>query len=212
VIYGETDSIFVENNPEKVKQLLEWTKSALDLEIRPERVYTRVLFTEAMKRYAGILEDGSLDIVGLEAVRGDWPEISKQVQVEVLVSILRNRSLEEAVENIKSTIQKIRRGEVPVINLAIRKSLTKPVTEYEVHAPHVEVAKKLLKDGWDLRSGDQVSYVIVRGPGKLYQKAEPYSRVSSSQVDVDYYIANQIKPVAMRVLSIFGVSEKQLGD
>lgn len=212
VIYGDTDSIFVENHPEKVELLLEWAKSALDLEIRPERSYTRVLFTEAMKRYAGLLNDGSLDIVGLEVVRGDWSEIARRLQEEVLVSVLRNRSPEEAVEKVKSTIQKLKRGEIGVIDLAIRKGLTKPVTEYAVRSPHVEVAKKLLKEGWDLKSGDQVAYVIVKGPGKLYEKAEPYSRVTSSQVDVDYYVANQIKPAAMRILSVFGVSEKQLED
>ncbi len=116
------------------------------------------------------------------------------------------------MEKVKSTIQKLKRGEIGVIDLAIRKGLTKPVTEYAVRSPHVEVAKKLLKEGWDLKSGDQVAYVIVKGPGKLYEKAEPYSRVSSSQVDVDYYVANQIKPAAMRILSVFGVSEKQLED
>ena len=212
VIYGDTDSIFVENQPEKVEALLEWAKSALDLEIRPERNYTRVLFTEAMKRYAGLLNDGSLDIVGLEVVRGDWSEIARHLQEEVLVSVLRNRSPDEAVEKVKSTIQKLKRGEIRVIDLTIRKGLTKPVTEYAVRSPHVEVAKKLLKEGWDLKSGDQVAYVIVKGPGRLYEKAEPYSRVSSSQVDVDYYVANQIKPAAMRILSVFGVSEKQLED
>src|SRR5208337_1584246 len=64
VIYGDTDSIFVQNHPEKIERLLEWAKIDLDLEVRPARVYSRVLFTEAMKRYAGLMEDGSLDIVG----------------------------------------------------------------------------------------------------------------------------------------------------
>ncbi len=212
VIYGDTDSIFVQNRPEKIERLLEWAKIDLDLEVRPARVYSRVLFTEAMKRYAGLMEDGSLDIVGLEVVRGDWSEVAKHVQEDVLVSVLRNKSTEEAIGKVKSTIQKLKRGEVRVIDLAIRKGLTKPVDEYAVRAPHVEVAKKLLKEGWDLGPGDQVAYVIVKGPGKLYEKAEPYPRVSPSQIDVEYYAENQIKPAAMRVLSVLGVKEKQLED
>lgn len=212
VIYGDTDSIFVRNHPEKIERLLEWAKSDLDLEVRPARVYSRVLFTEAMKRYAGLMEDGSLDIVGLEVVRGDWSEVARHVQEDVLVSALRNRSIEEAIGKVKSTIQKLKRGEVPVIDLAIRKGLTKSVDEYAVRAPHVEVARKLLKEGWDLGPGDQVAYVIVKGPGRLYEKAEAYARVSPSQIDVEYYAANQIKPAAMRILSVLGVKEKQLED
>jgi len=210
VIYGDTDSIFVHNQPEKIKRLLEWAKRELGLEVRPERVYTRVLFTEAMKRYAGLTDDGSVDVVGLEVVRGDWSEVARYVQSEVLVSVLRNRSIDEAVGKVKFTIQKLKRGEVPILDLAIRKSLTKSVDDYAVRAPHVEVAKKLLKEGWDLRPGDQVTYVIVKGRGRLYEKAEPYTRVSPSQVDVEYYVANQIMPAAMRVLSVLGVKEAQL--
>ena len=212
VIYGDTDSIFVQNYPEQIDRLLEWAKIELDLEVRSARVYSLVLFTEAMKRYAGVTEDGQLDIVGLEAVRGDWSEIAKRVQEDVLVSILRNKSTEEAIGKVKSTIQKLKRGEVPVLDLAIRKGLTKPVDEYVVRAPHAEVAKKLLREGWDLGPGDQVAYVIVKGPGKLYEKAEPYSRVSPNQIDVEYYADNQIRPAAMRILSVLGVKEKQLED
>ena len=210
VIYGDTDSIFVQNHPEKIERLLEWAKSELGLEVRPERIYSRILFTEAMKRYAGLTDDDSVDVVGLEVVRGDWSEIARHVQSEVLVSVLRNRSIDEAIGKVKSTIQELRRGDVRVVDLAIRKSLTKPVGDYAVRSPHVEVAKKLLKEGWDLRPGDQVAYVIVKGPGRLYEKAEPYTRVSPSQVDVEYYEENQIMPAAMRVLSVLGVKEKQM--
>jgi len=178
--------------------------------VRPERTYSRLLFTEAMKRYAGLGDGGSLDIVGLEVVRGDWSDIARQVQSEVLVSVLRDRSTEEAVEKVKSTIRRLRGGEFRITELVIRKSLTKAVRDYAVRAPHVEVAKKLLKEGWSFRPGDQVAYVIVKGPGKLYEKAAPYTRVSPDQIDVDYYVANQIMPAAMRILSVLGVKERQL--
>jgi DNA polymerase I len=193
-----------------VDKLLDWVSQTLELEIKPERQYARILFTEAMKRYAGLLQDGSLDIVGLEVVRGDWSEIAKQVQEQVLRSVLRDRSPDEAVAKVRLTVKKLRESRVPILDLTIRKSLTKPVQEYAVRAPHIEVAKKLIKEGWDVGAGDQVAYVIIKGPGKLYQKAEPFTRVTPKQVDVDYYIQNQIKPAAMRILGGLGVSEKQL--
>jgi DNA polymerase I len=79
-----------------------------------------------------------------------------------------------------------------------------------VRTPHVEVAKKLLKQGWNLEVGDKVGYVIAKGPGKLFQKATPFNQVKPNEVDTDYYIENQLKPAAMRILERFGVNEKQL--
>ncbi len=210
IIYGDTDSIFVKNERSKVTHLLNWVDKELGLEINVEREYVRILFTEAMKRYAGLLPDGSLDIVGLEVVRGDWSDIARRVQEQVLENILRDQSPERAVETVRATIRKLQRGEVQIADLTIRKTLTKPVEKYAVRAPHVEVAKKLMKQGWDLAVGDKVGYVIAKGPGKLFQKARPYNQVKPEDVDIDYYLENQVKPAAMRILERFAVNEKQL--
>ena len=210
IIYGDTDSLFVKNERSKIEQLLDWVHKDLDLEIRVEREYRRILFTEAMKRYAGLLTDGSLDIVGLEVVRGDWSEIARQVQEEVLEKILQDQSPEKAVEAVRAIIRKLENGEVPIAELTIRKTLTKPIEKYAVRVPHVEVARKLLKEGWTLTVGDKVAYVIVKGSGKLFQKAKPYNQVKQEEVDKEYYLENQIKPAAMRILERFGVNAKQL--
>jgi DNA polymerase I len=210
VIYGDTDSIFVVDDPKKVKQLEDWAKEEFDLDIKREHEYTRVLFTEAQKRYAGLLPDKTLDIVGLEVVRGDWSDIARQVQEQVLTRILREQSTEKAVEDVRATIRRLRHNEVPMADLTIRKTLTKPIEDYAVRTPHVEVAKMLVKQGWDLTVGDKVAYVIAKGPGKLFQKAKPSSQVRTEDVDIDYYVDNQIKPAAMRILERFGVSERQL--
>jgi DNA polymerase I len=210
VIYGDTDSVFVRNGPEKVNRLLEWADNELGLEIKRERQYIRVLFTEAMKRYAGLLPDGSLDVVGLEVVRGDWSDLARRVQERVLESILRDKSVERAVETVRIIVRELKKGELPIGDLVIRKALTKPIGEYAVRTPHVEVAKILRKEGWDLAVGDQVAYVIARGPGKLFQKARPFGQVRPQDVDVEYYLQSQVKPAAMRVLEGFGVKEAEL--
>lgn len=212
IIYGDTDSIFVKNERSKVKQLLDWVEKELGLEIRVEREYIRILFTEAMKRYAGLLPDDTLDIVGLEVVRGDWSDIARQVQEEVLENVLRDKSTEKAIETVRRTVRKLRNREVPIADLTIRKTLTKRIENYEVRAPHVEVAKKLAKEGWDLNVGDKVAYVIAKGPGRLFEKAKPSNQVKPEEVDIDYYLDNQVKPAAMRILERFAVNEKQMFD
>jgi DNA polymerase I len=210
VIYGDTDSIFVSSEKAKIDELIGWVRSQLGLEIKVEREYVRVLFTEAMKRYAGLRKDGELDIVGLEAVRGDWSVIAHRVQEDVLQSILRRDSTREAIDGVRETIRRVQRGEVPIADLTIRKTLTKPLEKYEVRAPHVEVARKLMAQGWHIMLGDKVAYVIVKGSGKLFQKAKPYNLVKPEEVDTEYYVENQVKPAAMRILERFGVKEEQL--
>jgi DNA polymerase I len=210
IIYGDTDSIFVQNEREKIEVLIKWVEKELGLEIRIERIYVRILFTEAMKRYAGLLPDDTLDIVGLEVIRGDWSELAQKVQSVVLERILRDQSTDKAIADVREVIGKLRKGQVAIADLTIRKTLTKPIEEYKVRTPHVEVAKKLLKQGWELTVGDKVAYIVTNRRGKLFEKAEPYNRVQLKDVDIEYYLDDQIKPAAMRILERFGVNEKAL--
>jgi len=210
VIYGDTDAIFVNDIKPKVQELLAWVRRELELEIRPAKFYTRILFTEAKKRYAGLLPDGEPDIVGLEVVRGDWSETAKGVQEKAIEIILKEKSPQKAAAYVRKVIQQLKEGRVPLEDLVIWKTLTKPVEEYAVRAPHVEAAKKLLKAGWTLSVGDKVGFVILRGPGKVYQKAVPYTMASAKDVDVEYYLHNQILPAALRILEMFGIREEDL--
>jgi len=210
VIYGDTDSIFIKYDQQKVEKLCNETYQKLGLEIKPDKVYVRILFTEAKKRYCGLLLDGRLDIVGLEVVRGDWAAVAKNVQEKVLEIILKEKAPEKATKFVRQYISDLRGGKVPYKDLVIWKTLTKPVEEYEVKTPHVEAAKKLRKEGWDLALGDKVGYVITAGVGRLYEKAKPYVLSSYRDIDVEYYVTNQIIPAASRILTLFGIGEDAL--
>jgi DNA polymerase I len=210
VVYSDTDSVFVKYEPEKINKLLKWAEDEVKIEIKPEKIYERILFTEAKKRYAGLSSDGAVDVVGLEAVRGDWSNAAKIVQEKVIELILKDKSPGRAVEYFKEFISNLKNGKVPYKELIIWKTLTKPIEEYEVRAPHVEVAKILSAEGWELTLGDKVGYVITKGPGKLYEKAKPYVMARLEDIDFDYYVNNQVLPAALRILELFGVTEQQL--
>jgi len=210
VIYGDTDSIFIKYDPEKVETLSRMIQEKLGLEIKPEKVYIRIFFTEAKKRYCGLLPDGTLDTVGLEVVRGDWANVAKNTQEHVLELILRERSPRRAVDSVRILIANLRGQKIPYRDLIIWKTLTKPVSEYEVNAPHVEAARMLEKGGWALTIGDKVGYVITQGTGRLYEKVKPYAMASYEEVDIEYYVTNQVLPAALRILSTFDVKEKDI--
>src|SRR5438552_10642727 len=72
VLYGDTDSLFVGYAEKLVNRIIKKIDKNLGLEIKLGQLYNRILLTEAKKKYAGLLEDGELDVVGMEAIVGDW--------------------------------------------------------------------------------------------------------------------------------------------
>jgi len=170
----------------------------------------RIFFTEAKKRYAGLLPDGRLDIVGLEVMRGDWAAVAKRVQEKVLEIILKEQSPRKAAKFVKQFIYELWQRRVPYRDLVISKTLTKPVKEYTVKAPHVEAAKMLTEKGWRLTVGDKVGYVVVAGSGRLHERVKPYMFASFDEVDIEYYVSKQVVPAAARVLESFGITAEQL--
>ncbi len=210
IVYGDTDSLFVKGGKD-IDALVKTIMEKLDLEIKIDKFYKRVFFTENKKRYAGLTSDGTIDIVGFEAVRGDWCDLAKEVQRVVIEKILTTDNVNEAVKYVKDVVMKLRRQEFRIEDLVIWKSIDKDINEYEVDAPHVVAAKKAAKYGYLVTKGTKIGYVIVKGTGKLSDRAEPYFLVKDkSRIDVEYYVDKQIIPAAMRILERFGVKESAL--
>jgi DNA polymerase I len=182
----------------------------MGLEVNPDEVYTRIFFTEAKKRYAGLLSDGRLDIVGMEVVRGDWATIAKNVQEKVLDIILKEQSPKKAADFVRQFIYELRQKRVPYRDLVIWKTLTKPAEEYEVNASHVEAAKMLKAKGWELTVGDKIGFVVVTGTGRLYERVKPYAFASYDELDLEYYVSKQVVPAAARILQSFGITDEDL--
>ncbi len=210
VVYGDTDSLFLSYDQAKVAELEQEIKRDLKLDVEIGEKYQRIFFTEAKKRYAGLRQDGSLDIVGLEVIRGDWAEVAKKVQEHVLNIILREQSAKNAVGYVRGVVEDLKHHKVPLHDLVIWKTLTKAPDSYAIKAPHVEAAKILKEKGWRLTGGDKVGYVILEGKGRLYNRVKPYVFAKSKEVDVDYYITNQVLPAASRILAFFDVTKAEL--
>ena len=210
VIYGDTDSLFVTYDPEKIRKLIDFVEKELGFEIKIDKIYKRVFFTEAKKRYVGLLEDGRIDIVGFEAVRGDWCELAKEVQWKVAEIVLKTGDVDKAIEYVRSVVKALKEGKIPLEKLVIWKTLSKRLEEYEHEAPHVVAAKRMRNAGYSVSVGDKIGYVIVRGVGRVSKRAYPYFMVKVNDIDVDYYIDHQIIPAALRILSYFGINEKRL--
>lgn len=210
VIYGDTDSIFVKYEPEKISKLIEYVEEELGFDIKIDKVYSKIFFTEAKKRYVGLTTEGKIDVVGFEAVRGDWSDLAKETQAIVAEIILKTGSTAKAVDYVRETIKRLREGKIDMSKLIIWKSITRKLTDYKAEQPHITAAKLMVKQGIRVEPGVKVGYVIVKGSGQLSARAKPYFMASIEEIDVEYYIEKQIIPAALRILSYFGITDKQL--
>ncbi|MEM3325985.1 MAG: DNA polymerase II [Thermoproteus sp.] len=214
VIYGDTDSLFVKYSP-NIDKIIEYVDNKYNIEIKLEKIYKKILFTESKKRYAGLLDDGRIDIVGFEVVRGDWCELAKEVQLNVIGQVLNSQNINEArnkiINYIKSIIDKIKKYNIDIDDLIIWKTLDKELGEYKVIPPHVYAARLLEKHGFKVHKGTTIGYVIVKGGEKLSLRAKPYILVEDiKEIDIDYYIEKQIVPAALRIAEVIGVKESDL--
>lgn len=227
VLYGDTDSLFVELKGKKdlsdvVRQFIQRVKAELPLDMDVDNTYRIIFFTESKKRYAGLTERGEIVVRGLEVRRGDWCEIAKELQSEVIRIILEEENPDKAARFVKEIIRKVKSGEVPLRALVINKTLTKSVARYESAQAHVKAAEKAMDLDLAAEIGNKISYVIVKGTGTLSERAYPvdmfhefkdgklYAKDMTYEIDADYYVDKQLIPTALRILGYFGYTEDAL--
>ena len=229
VLYGDTDSVFVQlpesgggaarrEMAEEFRRLVaeeisqriraEYDVDAkLDLEL--EKVYSRFFLPRvrggrggSKKRYAGWLEEDAedrLEIVGLESVRRDWPRIARRLQEGMLTRLFRD---EEILPFVREVIGAVRSGELDselVYSKRIRKGSLDRYTASS--PPHVQAARKLEEEHGG-KPGPVIHYWVSQtGPEPLLGGEIPADRV-----DRKHYLERVLQPVADAILGEFGSS------
>ncbi len=214
VLYGDTDSVFVllkqeeHRDPDTAgRELAERVnnfiteKLAADfnveskLEIEFEKHY-RKFFLPAMrstnegarKRYAGLLNDGTMEFKGLEAVRSDWTGLAKEFQRELFRRLFHDMELKnwiiEYVNDLKSG------GKDSL--LVYRKRIRKGQEHYTKTTPPQIKAARLLDPEGKLHL-KEIRYVMTHsGPVPV--------QMSPKEIDYQHYIDKQLKPLADGIL------------
>lgn len=229
VLYGDTDSIFVRKEglslgqlKEESYRLIEKLSEELPVHIEIEDFYTTAFFVEK-KRYAGLTIDGNLVVKGLEVRRGDWCELAKKLQRNVIQTILKDKNPERAASYVKEIIAQVKGGNILLTDYVIYKGLTRRPEKYEAVQAHVKAAKKASAKGINYPIGSKVGFVVTKGSGNIGDRAYPYDLIEDFdgecivdvdgvryRIDKDYYIENQILPSVLRILERFGYSESQI--
>jgi len=220
VLYADTDGLHAtipgadaETVKKKAMEFLKYINPKLPglLELEYEGFYLRGFFV-TKKKYAVIDEEGKITTRGLEIVRRDWSEIAKETQARVLDAILRHGDVEEAVRIVKEVTEKLSKYEVPPEKLVIHEQITRELKDYKATGPHVAIAKRLAKRGIKIRPGTVISYIVLKGSGRIGDRAIPFDEFDPAKhkYDAEYYIENQVLPAVERILRAFGYRKEDL--
>jgi DNA polymerase-2 len=227
VLYGDTDSLFVESGLDEATaarglgaRLVEelnaelsvhvrekWrVKSCLELEF--ERLYLRLMLPAvrhglvgARKRYVGLVQEhGEPKVIftGMEVVRRDWTELAKRIQRELYERLFSDRPVEDYLREVVAAVRIGRFDH----ELTYRKALRKPLEAYTATTPpHVAAARKMSRPpGW------VIEYVITdNGPEPVTERVSP--------IDHEHYVQKQVRAVAEPILGLMELDfDRIVGD
>jgi DNA polymerase-2 len=169
------------------------------LELVFDRLYLRLYLPAvrhgtagARKRYAGLVDrpaGARVVFTGMEAVRGDWTELAKEVQRELYARLFSDRPV---FEYLRGVVNELRAG-AHDDRLVYRKALRKPPEAYTTTTPpHVAAARKTPG-----KTRGRVAYVVTSaGPEPADDKRHP--------IDYEHYLERQLRAGAEPVLVLLG--------
>ncbi|HID91072.1 TPA: hypothetical protein EYP44_03825, partial [Candidatus Bathyarchaeota archaeon] len=210
LLLHNTDSVFLENPTDgQIRTLIEWARDSFRMDLDVDKTYRYVVFSTRKKNYVGVFPDGVVDIKGLTGKKRNIPPFLKDAFSRTLRVLSKIRS-EDDFPAARSEIEKIvrechsklRRHEYSIQDLAFNVMLGKIPSRYTKTTPqHVKAAYQLIRKGADVRAGDIVSFVKVKGK----EGVRPIQLATVDEVDVGKYV-DLMRSVFEQILDPIGIS------
>ncbi|HWG71465.1 MAG TPA: DNA polymerase II [Steroidobacteraceae bacterium] len=230
VLYGDTDSLFVQSqggdprdpgetgergrqlgaslNADLSRYIAERWSVTSRLELKFEKLYLKLFLPRARhstrgasKRYAGLRQGADIDSVEFIGMEVVRRDWTALAK-QVQRELYRRLFADQAVDAyLAEVVRQVRNGELDDA-LVYRKNLRKEAGQYTATTPpHVVAARKSRQP-----AGRSVSYVVTTaGPEPLDNRQHP--------IDREHYVLKQVKPVAEPVLQTLGLDfEQVIGD
>ena len=170
VLYGDTDSVFL-NNPSvsQTDKLVEWADQKLEIDLEVEKTYRYAIFSKRKKNYLGVYKDGRLDIKGLTGKKRHIPPILKKAfddLTSILSSVHNPSEFPKAKEDIRELVEyvhhKLKEREFTIEEVAFQMQLGKNLNRYDTNPQHVKAGRMLQEIGHEIVAGDIINYVVTR--------------------------------------------------
>jgi DNA polymerase I len=231
VLYSDTDSVFVKSKKENIEEVIE---EGLQLQkiindgfneitsqcnsenkffINFEKIFKSIFFSNAKKRYAGIMiwKDGrktdKLVTTGFETIRTDTSKLGKEIQNNVFKMVLNGSSEKEVVDYIKMEVKKIKNGEYSIEQIAIPKGISKKTDDYDTNVAHIRAVKYSNQYlGTNFMTGDKPKVLWIKDVRGNYPKTDIVCIEEGMELPKEFIVdrdAMAEKIVHMKIRSIF---------
>ncbi len=212
VIYGDTDSIFIESGKKTLDEAIDYgNKLSSDISEREnlilefEKIMDPLFSHGAKKRYAGKIvyppgSSGEILVRGYETRRTDSFDLQSEALSNVFNLIL-ERDVEGAKTYAEDLVKKVSTGNIDTSKLVISRSV-KSFNSYKNQnsMANVNAAKKLIERGELFIPGMKVSW-IVTDASKTPQEVEPFIDGQKFEQQPDYiYYSKRLQETLNRVL------------
>ncbi len=216
VLYGDTDSIFLEQpTKEQISSLTVWTEKELRVDLDVDKTYQFLALSSRKKNYAGIFTNGAVDIKGLTGKKKNTPDFIKKIFVEVLEGLKEVKddakflaAKDHIVAIIRRNVKKLDQREFPLEDFEITVSMKKKMDSYTKTMPqHIRAAKMLQESQKqqgiipDLERGDSISFVKTRTKDGV----KPTEMARLEDLDIKKY-KEMLKSTLEQVLDALDIS------
>jgi len=205
-IYGDTDSIFLDNSqPTQVEWLVKTVKEKLKLDLAIEKQYSFCVLPTAKKAYFGILQNGEPDIKGLTAIKSNSPTFIQQVFRNCVKELSNVKDIEgyqlakkKIITAYQQAVKSLKGLRVQLDDMVYSVKLYYDPTERlatsaKVTPQQYQCAIQLIDAGKAVTKGDTVRFIKVK-PFNYRSKTftvKPAKSVRSVQeINVEDYIRN----------------------
>ena len=234
VLGGDTDSLFVIADKEKISTTIGKTKKLYGAELEIDKKFKYAIFSDRKKNYLGVDYKGRPIIKGLTGKKSHTPKYIAKRFKEIITELSSMDSpvdvpkvKERLVQLVKHDTNYIKNGNIAVDEMAFRMKVSKPLYEYGKSGSikdgtlksimkiqtnsnripqHIRAAIKLSKQiGRVLQKGEIIAFVKTA----TKEKVQPMEFASGKNIDRSKYIEHLISTYD-QILPPLGISTKNI--